>query len=127
MPEETESDGLENTQTLVPPPLWCLYQIKRLNGQNSPWKMGIAAGEVQYGELICWIPEVEKAVIVRINNTMSQIMTIIGTAVVPKEFSEKVMAGDHTKYFESSEDVELGVDVANLYVLMTEGPDRRSA
>jgi hypothetical protein len=80
-----------------------LYQI-RLTGENSPWEMGIAAGEARIGDLVCWIPKVEKAVIVRKNGTWSQ---IIGRAVVPNDLGNAKTG----EYFGSHEEVGLGVGV----------------
>jgi hypothetical protein len=55
--------------------------------------MGIVAGEVQKGDEILWIPEVEKAVIVQRDNTLPERMGIIGTVVVPKKFWKRSWQG----------------------------------
>jgi hypothetical protein len=124
VPQESGAHGLENTQALLPTSKSCLYQIKRLNGQKSSWKMGIAVGEAQTGDLICWVPEVEKAVIVRIIDTWAR---IVGTAVFPKDLPGRVVAGLSSTYFDPDEEAELGVDVETVYLLISKWLSLRSA
>jgi hypothetical protein len=76
--------------------------------------MGIAAGEAQIGDLICCIPEVPKAVIVRVDGHWAQ---IIGTAALPRGLYSQVIEKDSTEYFGSNEEVELSVDVQSVYLL----------
>lgn len=120
--QETKTHGLETTQAFLPAAASCLYQAKELTGQISPWKMGIAAGEARIGDLICCIPEVAKAVIVRVDGHWAQIIgtTALGDGTPPEEeFWKGFFMGGSTIYFGPNEEVELGVDVQSIYLLMS--------
>jgi hypothetical protein len=110
--QQAKAPRLGTTKLLAPTSASCLYQMKRITLQKSSWKMGIAAGEVRIGDLLCWIPTVEKAVIIRKSR-------IVGTAIVPKYLSEQDKAGFRSQYFGLDEEIKLGVDVETLYVLIS--------
>jgi hypothetical protein len=110
--QQAKAPRLGTTKLLAPTSASCLYQMKRITLQNSSWKMGIAAGEVRIGDLHCWIPKVEKAVIIRKSR-------IVGTAIVPKYLSEQDKAGFRSQYFGLDEEIKLGVDVETLYALIS--------
>jgi hypothetical protein len=114
--QQTKAHGPKETKPSVPTSESCLYQSKSITRKNFYWKMGIAAGPAQVGDLICWIREAEKIVIVRMDDDWLQ---IIGTAVVPKDFSGQGMTKNHANYFGSHEEFELSVDVETVYVLVT--------
>jgi hypothetical protein len=102
----------QQTRPSVGTPESCLYLIKRITGHNSPWKIGIAAGAAQPGDLVCWVGAARQIVIVRMDGDWLQ---IVGTAVDPKHLWGQ---GIREQDFESHEEFELSVDVETAYILM---------
>jgi hypothetical protein len=102
----------QQTKPSVGTPESCLYLIERVTGHNSLWKIGIAAGAAQPGDLVCWVRAARQIVIVRMDGDWLQ---IVGTAVDPKDlWGEGIREQD----FKSHEKLELIVDVETAYILM---------
>ncbi|KAG0649329.1 Heterokaryon incompatibility protein [Hyphodiscus hymeniophilus] len=107
----------------------CSYQIERCSSRKSPWKVGFATHEALAGDLICWIPEAKKAVVIR--NEDNQ-MRITGTATAPLDLSQEANTisiyrepkeRDTSKYFDLEERFDLSVNAEVLYILLLEGKE----
>jgi len=103
-----DAHGPEKSKSLTPASMSCLYQLRKINKRGSIWKMGIATGKAKTGDLICCIPELKKAVVIRVNSVCVQ---IIGTAVGTTR--------DSAYYFSSSEYFKLFVDAETAYILVS--------
>lgn len=66
-----------------------LYQMKHLIDDDLPWRMGIVPSQAQRGDLICWVSEISKAILVRLiygDGARTQPSAqVFGTAVVSED------------------------------------------
>jgi hypothetical protein len=115
--------SIDSTDPLLSSPQTCLYQVKRIVYAESPWKMGIATGDVQVGDFICWISAVRKALILRMEDGW---LHMVGITAAPKELLHN---GTHSffpsPWYELDIDkglegkFKLGIDAETLYILLS--------
>ena len=101
------------TSTLEPH----LFQLVKVDSSRTPWKMGVAAGNARPGDWICWMEEVQKAVIIRFDEEREDVwVRIVGTAKFTKHICKQAMVpGDRTE----KQDFYLRMDVETAYILLT--------
>ncbi|KAJ6780798.1 hypothetical protein PWT90_04564 [Aphanocladium album] len=82
--ERSNEDGSKEHQGLLTKRAQ-LYQLKSIRGRID-WKMGIASGQVQLGDLICWVASSRMAIILRPQINGDQwTFHAVGTAFVTKD------------------------------------------
>lgn len=96
-----------------------LFLIKNCYRDKTPWKMGIASGLAQPGDLVCWIPGSERALVLRVS-IKEEMLQIFGTALFTEDFgsSDKARHADRLKWFQSGEQLALKMDAGTIYVLL---------
>ncbi len=93
--------------------------------KKTPWKMGIASSLAQPGDLICWVPGIERALILRVkfeqerrkNKTYLQ---GIGTALFTDDFdsTNEARHASRLETFSNDEKLDIYIDAATIYVLL---------
>lgn len=112
--QHTEAHISEETEQSVQSSEACLYLMKGIGDQIPPWRVGIAAGSVQAGDLICWIPEVDKAVAVRRDD--NDWLRIVGMALVMKDPHQQASSWGCSS---TDQKLVIHVDVETIYILLS--------
>ena len=88
-----------------------LYQLKP--EKKIPWKMGIAPAKADKGDIISWIPGLEKTAVVRMTDDK---LRIVGTAIFAKTLfaQEKIEPPNPPDLTQ----IVLFVDVRTAYILL---------
>ncbi|KAL1877942.1 hypothetical protein Daus18300_002296 [Diaporthe australafricana] len=94
--------------------------------EDLPWRMGIVPAQSQQGDVICWISEIENAILVRLSDGKSGefelLAQVFGTAVV----SEDVVGAsfDHQDRFIKASQmdsyVKISLDAWTLFALLVQ-------
>jgi hypothetical protein len=99
-----------------------LFLIKNCYQSKTPWKMGIASGLAKLGDLVCWIHEIERALILRVTlrENRENILQVFGTAMFTEDFgkSDKARHASRLKWFSCNESLALKIDAGTVYVLL---------
>jgi hypothetical protein len=92
---------------------------------KTPWKMGIASSLAQPGDLICWVPGIERALILRVSfeqekKTRRIYLQGFGTALFTDDFdsADKARHAGRLKTFSENEKLDIYIDAATIYVLL---------
>jgi hypothetical protein len=90
---------------------------------KTPWKTGIASSLAQLGDLICWVPGFQRALILRVNfvhKEKKMLLQGFGTAVLTHDFdpTEKTRHTEILKTFSDNEKLDIYIDAATIYVLL---------
>ncbi len=89
--------------------------------------MGIASSLAQPGDLICWIPEVKRALILRVSferggriNNNKKFLQVFGTALFTEDFdsTDEARRAKRLKIFSDNEKLDIYIDAATIYVLL---------
>ena len=85
--------------------------------------MGIASSLAQLGDLICWVPGFQRALILRVNFVHKEKKVLLqgfGTAVLTHDFdpTEKTRHTELLKTFSDNEKLDIYIDAATIYVLL---------
>jgi len=93
-----------------------LFQLVKADSSKTPRKMGVAAGNARTGDWICWMEEVQKAVLIRFEKDGKGLwVSIIGTAKFTKDICKEANLPDDIV----KNDYYLRMDVETAYILLT--------
>ncbi|KFY50514.1 hypothetical protein V496_09323 [Pseudogymnoascus sp. VKM F-4515 (FW-2607)] len=101
---------------------WTLPHIKQVNQKNrkmSPYKTGIASSQAEPGDLVCWIPGVKQAVLVRVGfDSGDEVrLQVCGTARITCDFDSEA-AFEDKKHGCKLPPLDILVDAHTLFVIL---------
>ncbi|PMD20692.1 hypothetical protein NA56DRAFT_704495 [Hyaloscypha hepaticicola] len=102
------------------------FLVRNRARRKTPWKMGIASSLAQPGDLICWVPGIQRALILRASFKQLKkihkgtILQGFGTALFTDDFdsTDKARHADRLKTFSDCEKLDIQIDAATIYVLL---------
>jgi hypothetical protein len=91
----------------------CLSSVK------TPYKTGIASSQAEPGDLVCWIPGVKQAVLVRVGFGSSDEvhLQVCGTARITCDFEKEAALEDKKRACKLLE-LDILVDAHTLFVIL---------
>jgi len=99
-----------------------LFLIKNLLHNKTLSKMGIASELAQPGDLVCWIPGVERALTLRVTlrEKADALLQVFGTALFSEDFdkNDKEHHDSRLKWFHEEAKFAIRMDAATIFVLL---------
>ncbi|KAK3935395.1 heterokaryon incompatibility protein-domain-containing protein [Diplogelasinospora grovesii] len=97
-----------------------MHDHKGKTSDSQLCRLGIAPGEAQRGDLVCWVPNIARAILVRLMDGYAQ---VIGTSILAHEvFSipehNKLVKRFNDGDFSDSKDIRFTVDAETAYALI---------
>lgn len=96
-----------------------LFQVNQMNKKRTPYKTGIASSQAEPGDLVCWIPGVKQAVLVRVGFDSSDKvhLQVCGTARITCDFDSEAALEDKRRGCELPQ-LDILVDAHTLFVIL---------
>ncbi|KFY70380.1 hypothetical protein V499_09216 [Pseudogymnoascus sp. VKM F-103] len=96
-----------------------LFQLNCLSSVKTPYKTGIASSQAEPGDLVCWIPGVKQAVLVRVSfGSGDEVhLQVCGTARITCDFEKEAALEDKKRACELLE-LDILVDAHTLFVIL---------
>lgn len=96
-----------------------LIQVNQVNCKTTPYKTGIASTQAEPGDLVCWIPGVKQAVLVRMSfDSDNKIhLQLCGTARITCDVDSDA-ASEHGRRDWGLQELDLLVDAHTLFVIL---------
>jgi hypothetical protein len=101
------------------------FLVENRARKETPWKMGIASSLAQPGDLICWVPGIERALVLRVRfehvwEDMRYHLQGFGTALFTDDFdsTDEARRAERLKTFSDDEKLDIYIDAATIYVLL---------
>ncbi|KFY13146.1 hypothetical protein V491_06501 [Pseudogymnoascus sp. VKM F-3775] len=93
-----------------------LFQVNQIDHKRTPYKTGIASSQAEPGDLVCWIPGVRQAVLVRVGfDTGNKVhLQVCGTARITCDFESEAALEDKRRLLP----LDILVDAHTLFVIL---------
>lgn len=97
-----------------------LFQVNHMDRKPAPYKTGIASSQAEPGDLVCWIPGVKQAVLVRVafDSSGDKVhLQVCGTARITYDFDSEAASEDKKRGCKLLE-LDILVDAHTLFVIL---------
>ncbi|OBT75095.1 hypothetical protein VF21_06487 [Pseudogymnoascus sp. 05NY08] len=96
-----------------------LFQVNQITREWTPYKTGIASSQAEPGDLVCWIPGVKQAVLVRVGFASGDKvhLQVCGTARITCDFDSDATSEDKRQGCKLLE-LDILVDAHTLFVIL---------